>query len=171
MTARTSPLAHAAAALAAASNDAVQLAEIPFLPQLNIRLDAKNATGRLPLEPNTCTRSGETTILWLGPDEWLAIGPSGPLRDLPATFVDVSAQRTTLLVTGRSARDLLAHGCSLDLDPRAFGPGHCAQTLLARAQVILVPQDDPHAVWILVRSSFAGYLADWLIDAASDYLR
>jgi sarcosine oxidase subunit gamma len=61
-------------------------------------------------------------------------------------------------------RDLLAAGCSLDLHPRAFAPDRCAQTLLARAQVIL-EQRGEDAFRLHVRGSFAVYLASWLIDA------
>ncbi|MEV6940484.1 sarcosine oxidase subunit gamma family protein [Streptomyces sp. NPDC051172] len=189
-----SPLAPYADRLAAAtrtSRGAVRLAELPFLSQVNVRLDAKggaaDAVGlalglQLPLEPNTAIRAGESTALWLGPDEWLVVGPPGSERDLetriraavgeePVSVTDVSAQRTTLLVSGSSARDLLAHGCALDLHPRAFGTGRCAQTTLGRTQVVLVARDEPGAgFWVLVRSSFAGYLADWLLDAATEYI-
>jgi sarcosine oxidase, subunit gamma len=189
-----SPLADAADRLAAAtrtSQGAVRLAELPFLAQVNIRLDAKGAAAdtvglalglQLPLEPNTVVRAGELTALWLGPDEWLLVGPAGTQRDLesrireaagddPVAVTDVSAQRTTLLVAGSHARDLLAHGCSLDLHPRAFGPGRCAQTTLGRTQVVLVSRDEPRAgFWVLVRSSFALYLTDWLLDAATEYI-
>jgi sarcosine oxidase subunit gamma len=72
-------------------------------------------------------------------------------------------------VGGPRARDLLAHGCALDLHPRVFGPGRCAQTMLARAQVVLLPRPDDFLV--LVRSSFAAYLSEWLLDAATEYLR
>jgi len=189
-----SPLARDAGRLAAATRTArgaIRLAELPFLTQLNIRLDAKGAAAdavglalglQLPLEPNTVVRAGELTALWLGPDEWLVVGPPGSQADLearvreaagdePVSVTDVSAQRTTLLVAGPRARDLLAHGCSLDLHPRAFGAGRCAQTTLGRTQVVLVARDEPRAgFWVLVRSSFAGYLADWLLDAATEYL-
>ncbi|MFC3572398.1 sarcosine oxidase subunit gamma [Streptomyces yaanensis] len=189
-----SPLAHAADRLAAAtrsSGGVVRLAELPFLAQVNIRLDAKGAAADavglalglpLPLEPETVVRAGELTALWLGPDEWLVVGPPGTQRDLerrirsaagdePVSVTDVSAQRTTVLVAGPRARDLLSHGCSLDLHPRAFGPGRCAQTNLARTQVVLVARDQPRAgFWVLVRSSFAGYLTDWLLDAAAEYI-
>ena len=191
---RRSPLSHAADRLAAAtraSGGAVRLAELPFLAQVNVRLDAKGAAAdavglalglQLPLEPNTVVRAGELTALWLGPDEWLVVGPPGSQRDLesriraaaadePVSVTDVSAQRTTLLVAGPRARDLLAHGCPLDLHPRAFGAGRCAQTTLARTQIVLVARDEPKAgFWVLVRSSFAGYLTDWLLDAATEYL-
>lgn len=192
---RRSPLAGAADRLAAttrASGGTVRLAELPFLAQVNLRLDPKGAAAdavglvlglSLPLEPNTVVRAGELTVLWLGPDEWLVVGPPDTQRDVEqriraaagdehVAVTDVSAQRTTLLVSGAHARELLAHGCPLDLHPRAFGPGRCAQTTLARAQVVLVARDEPGAgFWVLVRSSFAGYLTDWLLDAAEEYVR
>jgi sarcosine oxidase subunit gamma len=188
-----SPLSHVADRLAAAtrrSGGAIRLAELPFLTQINVRLDAKGAAADavglaldipLPLEPNTVVRGEEFTALWLGPDEWLLAGPPGSGRDLenrirqaagdePLSVTDVSAQRTTLLVAGPRARDLLAHGCSLDLHPRTFGAGRCAQTTLGRTQIVLVARHEPGAgFWVLVRSSFAGYLADWLLDAATEY--
>ncbi|MFJ6479968.1 MULTISPECIES: sarcosine oxidase subunit gamma [unclassified Streptomyces] len=191
---RRSPLLHATDRLAAAtrtSGGAVRLAELPFLAQVNVRLDAKGAAAdavglalglHLPLEPNTVVRAGELTAVWLGPDEWLVVGPTGSQRDLesriraasgddPVAVTDVSAQRTTLLVTGPRARDLLAHGCPLDLHPRVFAAGCCAQTTLARTQIVLVARDEPKAgFWVLVRSSFAGYLTDWLLDAAAEHI-
>ncbi|GGY06457.1 sarcosine oxidase subunit gamma [Streptomyces djakartensis] len=188
-----SPLSDAAGRLATAtrtSRGAIRLAELPFLTQMNVRLDPKGAAAdavglalglQLPVDPCTIARAGELAALWLGPDEWLVVGPPGGQRDLESrirkaagdehvSVIDVSAQRTTLLVAGPRARDLLAHGCSLDLHPRVLGPGRCAQTTLGRTQVVLVARDDPRAgFWVLVRSSFAGYLTDWLLDAAVEW--
>jgi sarcosine oxidase subunit gamma len=70
---------------------------------------------------------------------------------------------------GPLARDVLAMGCPIDLHPRGFGPGRCTQSLLARAQVIVYQVDDTPAFHVYVRSSFAGYAADWILDAASEY--
>ena len=82
------------------------------------------------------------------------------------TVTDVSAQRTTIVLSGPRARDLLARGCAIDLDPSVAPPGTCVSTLLAQTGVlILVERDD---VLLLVRSSFASYLARWLEDAALD---
>ncbi|WP_369779579.1 sarcosine oxidase subunit gamma [Streptomyces sp. R33] len=185
------PYAERFATATRASGGALRLAELPFLAQVDVRLDPKgpaaDAVGLalglpLPLEPNTVAHGGEFAALWLGPDEWLVIGPAGTgthlearlreaVGDRHAAVVDVSAQRTTLLVGGARAAELLAHGCSLDLHPRAFGAGRCAQTTLARAQVVLVPREEHRPGFrVLVRSSFARYLAEWLLDAASEYL-
>ena len=94
----------------------------------------------------------------------LAPDPARALRGVGAA-VDLSANRTTLELRGPASRDVLAAGCALDLHPRAFRPGRCAQTLLARAQVVLEQVDAEPAYRLLVRGSFAGYVATWLADA------
>jgi len=185
---RISPLAGYAGAFGATGGTGAELAELAFSTQLNLRLDLKGPAAErvalalgtpLPAEPNTYTQAGPLTICWLGPDEWLLLAPpdqagqltaqvSDAVGDEPGSVADVSAHRTTIRLSGTHARDVLAHGCALDLHPRVFGPGQCAQTLLARARVLLVADDD--GAWrILVRSSFARYLADWLLDAAAEY--
>jgi sarcosine oxidase subunit gamma len=47
--------------------------------------------------------------------------------------VDVSASRAVIELAGAQARAVLAKGCGLDLHPRSFTAGRCAQTVLARA--------------------------------------
>ena len=46
----------------------------------------------------------------------------------PGSVVDVSANRTTLELSGPPAREVLEKGCPLDLHPRAFGPGRAVST-------------------------------------------
>jgi sarcosine oxidase subunit gamma len=46
-------------------------------------------------------------------------------------------------------------------------PGSCAQTLVARANVLLQQMDDAPTYRLFVRPSFAAYLAAWLADARS----
>jgi len=135
----------------------------------------------LPTTPSTSVRNESVTAIWLGPDEWLITSPfqtpeelESELReavgDLPVAVVDVSAQRTTLLLRGQHVRDLLSGGCSLDLHPRVFGRGVAAQTLLGQAGVVLMPLDDTGTSYqVVVRTSFAGYLTAWLLDAATEY--
>ena len=186
---RRSPAAAFAARFEAASaGGGLRLAETPFLTQIDLRVDPKSPAAErigtaigvpLPLEPGTAVRGGDLTVLWLGPDEWLVLGPDGAAPGLVerlteaaagehVSVVDVSAQRTTLVVAGERARDVLAHGCALDLHPRAFGPGRCAQTTLARTGVVLVADEDGFR--LLVRSSFAAYAAEWLLDASVEYV-
>jgi sarcosine oxidase subunit gamma len=66
---------------------------------------------------------------------------------------------------------VLAKGCSLDLHPRILGPGSAAQTTLGHAAVVLIPLSDNGTDYrVIVRSSFAGYLAEWLLDAAEEFV-
>lgn len=146
--------------------------ELPFRTMVNVRTGATELLG-VPLPgPNTVATAGERSILWLGPDEWLVVGPPDDPVATELTgdsVVDVSANRTTIELAGPHARDILEKGTSIDLHPRAFGPGRCAQTLLARAQVVLAQVNGEPTYHVLVRGSFAAYLADWLVDAAREF--
>ena len=167
-----SPLAHRAAALA--TIDAV---EVPFLTQVDVRCGQAHAA-RLgfPLEPNTVTGDMTRGALWLGPDEWLVVAAPGDpgviveglgalLADTHHAVVDVSGNRAVLELHGPGRLALLASACSLDLDPvGGWVPGVCAQTLLARAQIIL--QELPEATRVFVRPSFADYVVDRLLAAS-----
>jgi sarcosine oxidase, subunit gamma len=163
------------------------LRELPFLAQVDLRADPADTVlmarlaavigAPLPQTPNTVAGDPSGTLaLWLGPDEWLVVGPptsdSGLERGLRAALdgshgsvVDVSANRTVIELSGPAAQAVLESGCSIDLDHRAFGPGQCAQTLVARANVILHQVNREPSYRIFVRPSFAAYLATWLADA------
>jgi sarcosine oxidase subunit gamma len=152
----------------------LRVAELPFRTQTNVR--AADPAGvdlgvPLPVVPGTSNRSGDTLVLWLGPDEWL-VTDAPDAKQLStvdgAALVDVSAQRTTVLIEGECARDVLAHGCPLDLHPTAFPVGACAQSLLAHVPVVLVRVAED-AYWVLVRASFARHVADWIDDASIEY--
>jgi sarcosine oxidase subunit gamma len=51
-----------------------------------------------------------------------------------------------------------------------LGRGSSAQTALGQAgAVLLAPSDAGDDYLVFVRSSFAGYVADWLLDAALEF--
>jgi sarcosine oxidase subunit gamma len=169
--------------------DGVQITPRPFVAMTDLRLDptgpAAAAVARylgvaLPTTPSTYAESETATAIWLGPDEWLVTSPfrtpealETGLREAVAgegSVVDVSAQRTTLRLRGEHVRDLLSGGCSVDLHPRVFGRGAAVQTMLGQAGVVLMALDDTATHYqVVVRSSFAGYLTAWLLDAATEY--
>ena len=130
------------------------LHEVELQAQVSVR-------GEPPMAPNTVVGDA----IWLGPDEWLVLGGrEEDYADLPAA-VDVSANRVCLELSGEGAADVLARGCAHDLHASVFPPGRSAQTLVARAQVILWRTED--AFRLLVRPSFADYLRAWLRDAGA----
>jgi sarcosine oxidase subunit gamma len=131
----------------------------------------------LALTPNRVAVAGGLRVLWLGPDEWLVVAEGDAPDLLPrleravagrrAAVTDLSSSRAIIELTGAGARDLLAAGCGLDLHPRVFGPGQCAQTLLARVPVILDQLDGAPHYRVLVRRSCVRWLVDWMIDAVA----
>ena len=183
-----SPLAHRLDDLASVgmrTGGAVTIEHVPFLTQIDVRLDpvvrgqsaSVGGFGTVgPATPNMSDRDGEREVLWLGPDEWLVVAAPGQAQRLlaeleyaldgvPHSVVDVSANRVMIDLSGPGMLDLLSKGCALDLHPSRWPNGACAQTMLARAQVILQRRDA--TMRIFVRPSFADYLVDWLIDASS----
>jgi sarcosine oxidase subunit gamma len=156
------------------ADERVTLVRRPSLAQVDLRVDPGLA-GRppypLPLDPNAAWEEGTRATLWLGPDEWLVLGPPREetliVAELDTAFagehasaVDVSSNRAAFDLGGPGRFELLQTGCSLDLHPRSWRSGMCAQTLFAKADVILHERDD--TTRILVRSSFAHYLTERL---------
>lgn len=190
---RRSPLGSLADELSAAGDPStVTFEERPFRVQVELRVAPGYAVDllddvlglRLPGTVGAVARAGSRHALCLAPGWWLVTDVpeedarlecalAGELRavgGVDVSAVDVSAQRTTVDIAGPRARDVLAHGCALDLHPKAFAADRCTQTTLAKAQVVVqhLPAGDTYRV--LVRASFAVYLAHWLLDAAVEYL-
>lgn len=189
---RRSPLSARRAELAARRVDGprgIRIAEEPFLTQVNVRIDPEGPTRErveqgiglaMPLRPNHVAGDEERAALWLGPDEWLVVGSDGQaawvletvrtaMADEPGSVVDVSANRTTLRLSGPMAREVLEKVCSVDLHPRVFRAGHGVQTLLGKSQAIVWQVCDEPSYRLMVRCSFADYLADLLLDAMTEF--
>ncbi|EDP64744.1 sarcosine oxidase, gamma subunit [alpha proteobacterium BAL199] len=185
-TART-PLDGYTGPIGGPSDAGVVLGEVRFQGKLNLRGNPDDAafrsavTGAVgvepPITPGTVAAVDDRAILWLGPDEWLIVTPTGDetalraaldaaLAGLRASTVDVSDNYTTIRIGGPKARWVLAKGWPVDLHPKAFGPGRVVQSNLALTNVILRQTDDAPTYEILVRPSFAKYLWDWLTDAS-----
>lgn len=161
----------------ASATAAFRLTERPFLQLVNVRGDTRDAAfvqaveqvlGCKPPEtPNTIARDNGYDMLWLGPDEWLVVAEvgreAGLLGGLDAALgstrrsvVDVSANRAVFELRGPDRLERLAIACQLDLHPRSWEPGRCAQTVFGSAPVLL--HERPDATRVFVRPSFAGYV-------------
>lgn len=141
-----------------------------------VRAAAEQAlTLQLPASACRAVPDGERAALWLGPDEWLLIAPDGvsaslaaalseALQALPYSLVDVSHRQIALVLNGPQAEMLLAAGCPLDLDTRAFPVNMCTRTVLGKAEVVLwrtATQRFRIEVW----RSFAAYVSAFLAEA------
>ena len=156
--------------------DRLDARELAFVAQLNVRVDQATAEGLgFPGEPNTATTSTDRDVLWLGPDEWLLVGRAGAAEAIAAelassldgihhSVVDVSANRVVLELTVPSRLELLSSACPIDLHPRSWDDGRCAQSVFGAAQVLLQERDG--ATRVFVRPSFATYVVDLLLAAS-----
>jgi sarcosine oxidase, subunit gamma len=168
----------------------LSLTERPFLDLVNLRGNAhapafmaavEGALGcSIPAIPNTFIESTTHRILWLGPDEWHAQSKMPQLKSCEpdlvtalagvfASAVDVSSGYTVIRVSGLRAQEMLARGCPLDLHPAVFGVGQCAQSHFFKASILIAAVE-----WdvfdIVVRRSFAEYVARMFLDAAGSIL-
>jgi len=190
-----SPLASYCDAFSALSQSAdagVRIVESALSSQVLLRV-SRGSTGaqavaaalgtELPSATGKVSYVRSDAILALGPDEFLVITGPGhgseletrlrdALTDQPGAVTDVSASRTLLRISGRNARKMLAHGLAIDLD--RLTQGSCAQTVLAQCAVIVLSdgpaQTADDLVKVLVRSSFAAHLAQWLLLTAPEYV-
>ena len=95
----------------------------------------------------------------------------------------MSQARAVISVCGPLALEVLAKGSSLDLRPGRFALDCCAQSTLARAQMLLhrLPHDPTCPCWrdddiarprhfeIYVARSYLRYVLRWLDDASFEY--
>lgn len=166
----------------------VTLREKKLLGHLTLRGDAEDANfaggvhKALGLElpvALTLVANGDTSLQWLGPDEWLLIVPGGTefeverkLREALAgqhiSVVNVSGGQTLLELSGPKVRELLMKSSSYDVHPSNFPVGKAVGTVFAKSQLVI--RHTAEETWeLLVRRSFADYFWLWLQDASAEY--
>jgi sarcosine oxidase subunit gamma len=114
-----------------------------------------------------------------GPGQWFVVSESlrnGELaRDLAANFrglasiSDQSDGRAVVRILGPKARDVLAKGLPIDLDPRAFKPGDAATSLISYIGVQLWQVDETPTYDIAVFRGFAESFWGWLTASAAEF--
>lgn len=167
----------------------VSLREHEFAVQIGLRAvpgSASAAALEQVLGVPLPTTHGEVTgdpdglhVLWLSPDEFLAVDVSRPqtpgvevpcqeaLAGLPGQAVDLSANRTVLVLEGPGAREVLEKSVAIDLHPRVFGVARAEATLLGTVPVLLVRAGED--TWrVLPRASFADHVTKWLVDGMTE---
>jgi sarcosine oxidase subunit gamma len=174
---------------AVAGGQQVTLREVPFQAMVGIRVDPLSEAGRristvtggLPTEcGQVTTGAGGTAVLWLGPDEFLLVGPEeaeagtlaaelvSALGDGAGQAVDLSSNRTTFELAGPSARAVLEKSCAADLHPRAFSAGMAIATVIGSVPTVLWKTDED-TFRIFPRASFADHLGRWLLDGMREF--
>ncbi len=128
----------------------------------------------LPTRPKTSASANQRHALWLGPDEWMLIGPEG--TDFVAlaaasgvlhSAVDISHRNVAVMVSGPGAADAVNAGCPQDLSLAAFPVGACSRTVFGKIEIVLHrTEEDTFRVecW----RSFANYCFAMLAEGARD---
>jgi methylglutamate dehydrogenase subunit D len=114
-----------------------------------------------------------------GPGQWFAVSESlaneALARDLAqrlaglASISDQSGGRTVLRVSGPRARDVLAKGLPIDLDPRAFPLGSAATSVIGHIGVQLWQVDDTRSYDIAIFRSLSHSFWRWLTASAGEF--
>lgn len=129
-----------------------------------------------PDRPNTSAVGAGVSVLWLAPGEWGLVGDgasdtarraAGALAGATHHLSDLTEGRVVFAIAGASARNLLARGCSLDLHPRAFAEGDCAQTRFAHLPVLIHRPSDDDLFELWVEAPCAAWLTAWFEAAAA----
>ena len=183
---RRSPLADRTQELQQASGTAVTIREVPFTTQVGLRAEPgteshavlAEALGGLPAKVGDVIGDASTTgVLWLSPDEFLAVEkPDSQLAenltqvlgDRPGQVLDLSANRTIIELSGQAADLVLRKSCPMDLHPRVWKVNQAYVTEVAQTPVILwrVAQD---TWWVAPRVSFADHVVNWLLDGMIEF--
>lgn len=135
----------------------------------------------LPARP-AIVRAENIAFVGLGPQTWLAMGEtdvqrfSGSLRTQVSELASVSDQSggyVVFRVGGDAVRRTLAKGFPIDLDPRAFGIGDAASTIVSHIGVTIWRRDDtasgsPCFEISLFRSLAESFL-DWFVESAAEF--
>ncbi len=131
----------------------------------------------LPRLANRCISRSDIAIYWMAPLQWLIRVPEPDEQGLAAKLMQFSTDAGHASVTvvsdafvglrleGSGASRVLSEGCSLDLE--SLEQGLCARTLLARAQIMLIPLHSAGGYDLFVDRSHADYLQQWIKAAAN----
>jgi sarcosine oxidase subunit gamma len=110
-----------------------------------------------------CTTGGGVTLLWHGPDRFLAMRDGGDATlasELASAFVaaayvvEASASRLVLAVSGTGAGEALSRHLPIDLHPRVFTPGSVALTRSAHIDVLVWREADAPWFGLACASSY-----------------
>jgi sarcosine oxidase subunit gamma len=162
-------------------SSAVRLTPAPNAARASIRAypDAvaalSSALGvELPTRPKSSASGGGITALWLGPDEWLLIGPDrtdfvalAAKADVLHSAVDISHRNVGIMVSGPGARVAVNSACPHDLSEASFPVGACTRTVFGKMEIVL-HRERADTYRVECWRSFADYCFGMLAEGAHD---
>lgn len=166
----------------------LRLAEIPLHGLIRIQGDGKSSRLKAGIEaalgvalplPERSTVNGTTRLVWVGPNEWLVLcaledeattlqNLTSNLANLFAAVTLVSDARVSFLASGSEAAHFLANGCGIDLDVKVFPVDAVVTTRFAGLPAMLLRRATFEYI-LYFDVSMAGFLVEWLADAAGEF--
>lgn len=131
---------------------------------------------QLPETPRAVEAS-DATFVWSGPAHWLVLTARAAdlearvqhhLGDTASVF-DQSDSRVLLELSGPRARDVLAKGVPIDLDPAAFRVGDAAITTATHLSLVLWQVADAPVYRLLATRTYFGSVWHWFAASAAEY--
>lgn len=117
------------------------------------------------------------SFIGTGPGQWLAVsqslGNESLAEDLAeklkglASISDQSSGRAVVRLGGPRARDVLAKGLAIDLDPRVFGPGAAATSTISHMGVLVWREGEAETYDIALFRSVGESFWRWLTASAA----
>ena len=171
---------------------ALVVKEAPICTHLNLRGDGRDdgfSAGvsevlgiPLPTEPGHYHCNHEHSLHWLGPDEWMLVSQAGALTLEAAlrqrltghiSIVDLSGGQALINMRGSNTavQTMLKKSSVYDFAgwPSAqTDKGCCVQTTFAKATAVVSNKSDG-SFDLIIRRSFADYIARWLLDAGQEF--
>ncbi|MET0689324.1 MAG: sarcosine oxidase subunit gamma family protein [Methyloceanibacter sp.] len=121
----------------------------------------------------------DVNFVGYGPGQWLAVSETLANETLAcalaerlkglASISEQSSGRTVIRVSGARARDVVAKGLPIDLDPRAFPLGSAATSTISLMGVQLWQADDTRSYDIAVFRSLSESFWRWLAASAAEF--
>jgi sarcosine oxidase subunit gamma len=175
-TMRKSPLSHTHG-----GSGTARLTMAPAASRISLRASSQAVGGlsatlglMLPERPKASASVNDRHALWLGPDEWLLIGPDGTdfiglarSSGMLHSATDISHRNVGIIVSGPGAATAIASACPHDLSEASFPIGACTRTVFGKMEIVLYRTgDDTYRVecW----RSFAEYCFGMLAEGAAD---
>jgi sarcosine oxidase subunit gamma len=151
---------------------------LPEAPAILHVLASRGKCGSVAEKLGRMAAAGSFSLRAAGPDKWLALAPAAEAFRLmaelrnelagSASLLDQSDGRVLVELSGSEAREALAKGTGVDLDPNVFPVGHSTVTAFGHLTVHLA-RTGAGTYELIVTRSYAEALWDMLIEAAREF--
>lgn len=144
-----------------------------------LKTAVRDAYGAALSDSSNLASGKDVMFVGFGPGQWLAVAETYANEDLAAdlaaklkglaSVADQSSGRGVVRLSGPRARDVLAKGLAIDLDPQVFPAGSAATSTLSHMGVLVWRESEAESFDVVLFRSVAGSFWHWLSASASEY--